>query len=69
MTWTFDEWQEVEGLLVPAQMTFYAGWNPDDPGDGASFTIEDVKLEAKRPKADLYKAPEDAVIDGSSVEN
>ncbi len=69
VTWTFDEWQEVEGLFVPAQMTFYAGWNPDDPGDGASFTIEDVKLEAKRPKADLYKAPEDAVIDGSTVEN
>ena len=65
VTWTFDEWQEVEGLLIPAQMTFYAGWNPDNPGDGASFTIEDVKLDMKRPKSSLYKAPADAVIDGS----
>jgi hypothetical protein len=25
VTWTFDEWQEVNGLLVPAKMTFYPG--------------------------------------------
>ncbi|MCH7547572.1 MAG: hypothetical protein IID30_14315 [Planctomycetes bacterium] len=69
VTWTFDEFQEVEGLLLPAKMTFYAGWNPDNPvapGTGASFTIEDVKLDTRRPKASLYKAPADAVIDGST---
>ena len=69
VTWTFDEFQKVEGLLIPAKMTFYAGWNPDNPGDGASFTIEEVKLETKRPKASLYKAPANAVIDDSPEEH
>ena len=49
-------------------MTFYAGWNPDNPGDGATFTIEEVILSTKQPKASLYKAPADAVIGGSQEE-
>ena len=34
VTWTIDELQKVNGLLVPAKMTFYPGWNPENPGDG-----------------------------------
>ena len=63
VTWTMDEYQEVSGLLVPARMTFYPGWNPDDPGEGASFTIEDVQFDTARPDDALYQAPADAVID------
>ena len=69
VTWTFDEFQKVEGLIIPSKMTFYVGWNPENPGDGASFTIENVKLETKQPKASLYEAPEDAVIDGGPDED
>ena len=50
VTWTFDEFQKVEGLLIPAKMTFYAGWNPDNPGDGASFTIEEVSSKRSDPR-------------------
>ena len=63
VTWTFDEWQTVNGLLVPARMTFYAGWNPDDPGEGASFTIEDVRITDRAPDAMLYQAPDHAATD------
>ncbi|MCZ6835543.1 MAG: hypothetical protein O7G85_07195 [Planctomycetota bacterium] len=62
VTWTIDELQDVDGLLVPAKMTFYVGWNPENPGDGASFTIEDVKFSKSTPKKSLYKAPTDAEI-------
>lgn len=63
VTWTFDEWQRVDGLLVPARMTLYPGWNPDAPGDGSSFTIERVEFDTKTPPEKLYAAPADAVID------
>jgi hypothetical protein len=65
VTWVFDEWQNVEGLHVPARMTLYMGWNPDDPGEGKSFTIEDVRFSRKAPNPDLYAPPTDAVIDDS----
>jgi hypothetical protein len=65
VTWVFDEWQKVEKLLVPVRMTLYMGWNPDDPGDGKSFTIEDVRFSRKAPDPDIYAPPTDAVIDDS----
>ena len=32
VTWVYDEWQEVDGLLVPAKISFYPGWKPGQPG-------------------------------------
>jgi len=61
VTWVFDRWQRVDGLLVPSQMTFFAGWNPEDPGDGATFTVEDVVFSKIAPDAGLYTRPADAV--------
>ncbi len=46
-------------------MTFYMGWNPDDPGDGASCTIEDVAFSTKTPDPAIYQPPANAVIDDS----
>ncbi len=62
VTWVFDEWQRVSGLLVPARMTFHAGWNPDDPGEGASFSIENVSFSAEAPDPAIYAPPPGAVI-------
>ena len=62
VTWVFDEWQRASGLLVPARMTFYAGWKPDDPGEGASFTIEQVRFSRRAPDPALYTPPAGAVI-------
>lgn len=62
VTWTFDEWQWVDGLLVPARVTYYGGWNPDDPGDGSTYVIEDVAFDLNPPAADFYAPPANAVI-------
>lgn len=63
VTWVFDKWQQVNGLHVPAQMTFYAGWNPDNPGEGASFTIENANLSEQAPDPAIYSPLKGAVID------
>ncbi|MHC4947533.1 MAG: hypothetical protein ACYTG1_04640 [Planctomycetota bacterium] len=63
VTWVFDEWQEVDGLLVPARITFHPGWNPDDPGDGATTVVRDVAFDRAAPDPALYAPPADAVID------
>ncbi len=65
VTWVFDQWQQVQGLYVPARMTFYAGWNPDDPGEGAAFTIENVTFSTEPPDPAIYSPPPDAVIDAA----
>ena len=66
VTWVFDEWQQVDGLLIPAKMTFHAGWNPDDPGEGASFTIEEAAFSTEPPNPSIYEPPADAVIEGAN---
>ncbi len=45
-------------------MTFYTGWNPDDPGRGASCTVENATLSTEAPDPAIYSPPADAVIDG-----
>ena len=65
VTWVFNEWQEASGLLIPARMTFYSGWNPEDPGEGTAFTIKDVVFGTSAPDRALYAAPADGVIDQS----
>jgi hypothetical protein len=63
VTWTFDQWQEVEGLWLPARMTLYPGFRPDHPGEGSSFTIEKVRLGRSPPPDELYARPDTAVVD------
>lgn len=63
VTWTFDAWQEINGLLVPAKLTLYVGWNPDNPGEGASFTVTDFRLSTTAPNERQFIAPADAVRD------
>jgi len=65
VTWVFDEWQQVDGLLIPAKMTFHDGWNPNDPGDGASCTIVKASFSTKPPEPSIYEPPVDAVIEGA----
>lgn len=63
VTWTFDRWQEVDGLLVPRVMTFRAGWNPEAPGEGKSVDVTEVRFDRARPPASLYQVrPGDAVV-------
>ncbi len=58
VTWVFDEWQQVNGFIVPARMTFYQGWNPENPGDGATFTITDVTFDTTAPDGAIYAQPD-----------
>jgi hypothetical protein len=65
VTWVFEEWQTVDGLVVPARMTFHPGWNPEDSGPGHSFTIEDVRFSLESPDPSLYAPPAGAEIEDS----
>lgn len=64
VTWVFDAWQEADGLLAPQTLTFYAGWNPENPGDGAVTQVSELDFRADRPDAAIYDRPEDATLDG-----
>ncbi len=63
VTWVFDDWQQVAGLVIPSRMTFYSGWNPNDPGKGASFTVENARMSAMAPDPAIYNPPSGAVIE------
>jgi len=65
VTWVFDEWQEVDGLLVPAQLTFYPGWNPENPGEGFVTVIKNASFSDDSPDPSIYNPPSGAVIDNS----
>jgi len=66
VTWVFDEWQDIDGLFVPSRVTFYKGWNPDNPGKGATYTVENVEFSNSAPDKSIYDPPADAVIDTST---
>ena len=63
VTWVFEEWQEAAGLLVPAKMTFYKGWNPDDPGDVATFSVTKVGFSEQAPDPSIFAPPQGAKVD------
>jgi len=65
VTWVYDEWQTVNGLLIPSKLTFYPGWNPEDPGKGASYTVDNAKFSTESPDKSIYKPTAKAVIDNS----
>ncbi|WP_428389425.1 DUF6503 family protein [Mucisphaera sp.] len=62
VTWVYESYTEVDGLLLPAKLTFYPGWNPSDPGEGASYEISGIDLGTELPDANLYEAPSGAEI-------
>lgn len=65
VTWVFDEWQEVDDLLVPARLTFYPGWNPENPGEGFVTVIKNVSFSDNPPNPLIYNPPSGAIIDDS----
>lgn len=68
VTWVFDEWQRVSGLLIPKRMTFYGGWSEGTlPGPGLSCTIEKAEFRTAAPNPTLYARPADAVVDESPI--
>lgn len=59
----YKEWQEVDGLLVPAYMEGHKFEN-DKIGDlRYSSTFTNVKFKEESPSSESFEIPEDAVID------
>lgn len=68
----FDEWQKVDGLVLPRRATFYLSQPGEDgPVRGkrlGSYEVRDVSLSEVRPKASLFQPPADArFVDGPSM--
>ena len=62
----FQEWQTVDGLVIPATVAMYSApgeITPDAPG--STFYIEEVEFTAEPFAAETFDRPEDAVIDES----
>ena len=58
VTWGFESWQEIDGLFVPEEMTFYKAWDPDNPPtEGVSFTIDNVELHRDQPEPAMFEKP------------
>ena len=63
VTWEFPEWQTVNGLLVPAKLVFYPGFDANPKGEGAATAVKNVSFSAARPDASTYAPPAGAVIE------
>jgi hypothetical protein len=61
VTWAFDGWQRVDGLLVPAKLNFYPGFKAE-PGEGKTASVLDVKFSQTRPDGATYVPPAGAVV-------
>jgi hypothetical protein len=57
VTWTFDAWQEVNGLLLPEKLSFSPGWTPDAPPAGKQAHVRDMKVLRERPAASTFAPP------------
>lgn len=67
----YEEWQEVDGLLVPAVVTSYQ-WDNDADSLGAqrsSVRFANVAFDKTPPDPTLFKAPEGAEFDGQQPES
>lgn len=63
VTWEFPEWQTVDGLLVPARLVFYPGFDANPKGDGAATVVRNVSFSKARPDASVYTPVAGAVIE------
>lgn len=64
----YDEWQEVDGLIVPKKLSFYV-WSDDTLGDTTlgSIRYENVSFKKETPDPAIFKKPEGAVVDNSHI--
>lgn len=62
----YEEWQEVDGLIVPKKISFYE-WSDDKLGDTAvgSMTFENVIFKKDSPDPTIFQKPEGAIVDDS----
>ena len=64
----YEEWQEVDGLIVPKKLSFYE-WSDDKLGESAvgSMTFEDVSFKKEIPDPKVFLKPEGAIVDNSHI--
>jgi len=62
----YDEWQKLNGLLVPKKVTSH-GWQEGKliSESPRSFSYENVSLKKEQPAAGLFAKPEGTVVDES----
>ena len=60
---SYDQWQEVNGLLVPKEFTFRT-WDGENFGEErATDTFENVQFKEETPDQDLFVRPVNAEVD------
>ena len=62
----YDQWQKVNGLLVPKKVNFH-GWEDDKlVGEPSlSWSYENVTFKKEQPAREMFTKPEGAVVDES----
>jgi len=62
----YEEWQEVNGLVVPKKISFYE-WSDDKLGDETYGFIrfENVSFKKENPDPAIFQKPEGAEVDNS----
>jgi len=62
----YDEWQEVDGLIVPKKLSFYV-WTDDTLAETprGSIRFENVSFKKESPDPAIFQKPEGAVVDNS----
>lgn len=59
----YDEWQDLDDLIVPAKATFYE-WESNRLGAAlGSFEYRNVRLEFDHPMPEIFAKPGGAVVD------
>ena len=62
VTWLFEEWQEVDGLLMVKKLTYFPDWNEGELADGAVTLVSDMCFSAESPDPRLYTPPIGAAV-------
>jgi len=62
----YNEWQEVNGLIVPQKISFYE-WSDDKLGDKivGSMTFENISFKKESPDPATFQKPQGAEVDSS----
>ncbi|MEO0586401.1 MAG: hypothetical protein AAF078_02065 [Planctomycetota bacterium] len=63
VTWGYPQWQETDGLLVPARLEFTKGWDPQNAEPGAFTEVTNVDFTTTAPDANLYEPLPGSTID------
>lgn len=61
----FDRWQNVSGLTLPATIAYHTWSDGKLQGKPKAFNVINIALQRAQPNAQLFAAPDDAVIDQS----